>query len=937
MDTWESSNRFAILQRDATDPPPPPTPAVRSYAAAAAAARPDAPPEPPAAPRASAPSKPAPRTSLIAGTADLPATNFLRALPEHRILPCVRKMMVSSSLDPSTLVYARRMERGDVQLVTRGPLAADLLRRALSAYSAEITVKMPVEATLLVMHWVPVDADEVEVREKVEEWIGGEGKVAAARWLSRRADKTYGSWFVELCSVEDVSVILREAVRQLRPGVWVELERAKSVAERRAEASKRANKANAPLGPNTRTSTPAHNATVPLPSPAPTIKATPQTPPRPTGPYTTMISGYLGTTATASEANQSSRMLVDESSGDGPSAFLETPSRASLIPLPRSPTPTMDDLRPEPVADWSVDAEEEEVEREGKNESEAEEVMTATDGSAEPGAAHRSKMEEKREGKWIEARSEREKGLPKGRELRRLVLREKNLSQTEGVHRLIVRRRAPPPPQPAAAAFADEEDDEDEPPLMSELVVVTYNVHRSPDVWAQLVNSPALRRVDVLLLQEVPRSLKPLPRGWSLVLPPPVSYTTDEPTHPRSAALVSPRFPPSDFSQLPISSRDVVGIDLQINERESVRIIGVYNPCAGGRSPPNRSVRDVLPAILASSLSQNTLVVAGDFNLHHPAWDSSVLEADDEAEEARLTFEEAGLVHLHEATEATWASSRSSRVLDLVLGNLRAEERLVSSGIDEALEFGSNHRPIRTVLAVERAERPPAYPRRLFRKADPATILRTYAKLDTSAASPATLLTPADVDAEAEALDSLLRETVSTAVPLAKPSRSRFAHRWWSSEVAEVVAEARRARTRAYREKSRGGEGEEAELAKRRARSATNKAKAVIRREKRRAERAEVEEVDEASLWKVVKRALGEGGSAAASTPLLKKDDGTYATSPTDKLALLQPVLLPVVEPQVAEQEPMDQGIGRTVSGLQVGHQFVVLPATSPTDDRHAS
>ncbi|BGP10379.1 hypothetical protein JCM10049v2_006264 [Rhodotorula toruloides] len=278
MDTWESSNRFAILQRDATDPPPPPTPAVRSYAAAAAAARPDAPPEPPAAPRASAPSKPAPRTSLIAGTADLPATHFLRALPEHRILPCVRKMMVSSSLDPSTLVYARRMERGDVQLVTRGPSAADLLRRALSAYSAEITVKMPVEATSLVMHWVPVDADEVEVREKVEEWIGGEGKVAAARWLSRRADKTYGSWFVELCSVEDVSVILREAVRQLRPGVWVELERAKSVAERRAEASKRANKANAPLGPNTRTSTPAHNATVP----APTIKATPQTPPRPT-------------------------------------------------------------------------------------------------------------------------------------------------------------------------------------------------------------------------------------------------------------------------------------------------------------------------------------------------------------------------------------------------------------------------------------------------------------------------------------------------------------------------------------------------------------------------------------------------------------------------------------------------------------------------------
>jgi hypothetical protein len=245
---------------------------------------------------------------------------------------------------------------------------------------------MPVEATSLVAHWVPADADEVEMREKVEEWIGGEGKVAAARWLSRREDKAYGSWFVELCNAEDVSVILREAVRQLRPGVWVELERAKSVAERRAEARKRMDKEHAPLKPDTRTSTPAQNSTAPLPSPDPTIPALPRTPPRSTGPYTTMNSGYLGTTATASQANQSSRMLVDELSGDGPSAFLETPSRASLIPLPRSLTPTIDDLRPEPVADWSMDVEEEEGGREARGESEGEEDLSAAEERSNSGA-----------------------------------------------------------------------------------------------------------------------------------------------------------------------------------------------------------------------------------------------------------------------------------------------------------------------------------------------------------------------------------------------------------------------------------------------------------------------------------------------------------------------------------------------------------------------
>ncbi|CDR49809.1 RHTO0S34e00320g1_1 [Rhodotorula toruloides] len=117
---------------------------------------------------------------------------------------------------------------------------------------------------------------------------------------------------------------------------------------------------------------------------------------------------------------------------------------------------------------------------------------------------------------------------------------------------------------------------------------------------------------------------------------------------------------------------------------------------------------------------------------------------------------------------------------------------------------------------------------------------------------------------------------------------------------------------------------------------ATNWAKAVIRREKRRAERAEVEEVDEASLWKVVKSRLGEGGSAASSTLPLKKDDGTYATSPIDKLALLQPVLLLVVKLRFVEAQSADKGNGRTVSGLQVGREFIVPPATSPADDCHA-
>lgn len=190
-------------------------------------------------------------------------------------------------------------------------------------------------------------------------------------------------------------------------------------------------KTRAPLGPDTLTSTPAQNPTAPLPSPDPTIPAPPRTPPRSTGPYATMNSGYLGTTASTSGANQSSRMLVDELSGDGPSAFLETPCRACLIPLPRSPTPTIEDLRPEPVADWLMDVEEEEGGREARGESEGEKDLSVMDGMADPGARRESEEdEEKSEEKRDEAK--KEEGVPKGRESRRVALRDKNALQAEG-------------------------------------------------------------------------------------------------------------------------------------------------------------------------------------------------------------------------------------------------------------------------------------------------------------------------------------------------------------------------------------------------------------------------------------------------------------------------------------------------------------------------
>ncbi|GAA5921332.1 hypothetical protein JCM6882_006995, partial [Rhodosporidiobolus microsporus] len=210
-------------------------------------------------------------------------------------------------------------------------------------------------------------------------------------------------------------------------------------------------------------------------------------------------------------------------------------------------------------------------------------------------------------------------------------------------------------------------------------------------------------------------------------------------------------------------------IDLRTSAELSVRILNVYNPSLSS-STPNRTVEAVLPPLLRDAPLETPLVVAGDFNLRHGEWDPLLLDApSDEAEAWRLTLEQNGLSLLCPAGEPTYYGFDGSepRTLDLMVGNLQAEERLVSAVVDETLKCGSDHRPLRLTLQVNLPPLPPPPPRRLFRKAAAADLLTAY-----------------------EAL---------------APQR---AAQWWTKEVGEASAEARKARNVAVRR--RGKEDEEA-------------------------------------------------------------------------------------------------------------------------------
>ncbi|GAA5847311.1 hypothetical protein JCM11251_003015, partial [Rhodosporidiobolus azoricus] len=150
-------------------------------------------------------------------------------------------------------------------------------------------------------------------------------------------------------------------------------------------------------------------------------------------------------------------------------------------------------------------------------------------------------------------------------------------------------------------------------------------------------SSSSLSDYDALLQEHPPRiSSHPLPKGWTLLLPTP--HTPEEPDddRARSAILLSPTYQPSDVHQRPVPSRDLVDVELRVKEGESVRLLSIYNPSLFAPSPSATALSPTsFPPSSPPSPLPPPLLLAGDFNLRHPAWDPLLLDPpSDEAENA---------------------------------------------------------------------------------------------------------------------------------------------------------------------------------------------------------------------------------------------------------------------------------------------------------------
>jgi Endonuclease-reverse transcriptase len=248
----------------------------------------------------------------------------------------------------------------------------------------------------------------------------------------------------------------------------------------------------------------------------------------------------------------------------------------------------------------------------------------------------------------------------------------------------------------------------------------------------------------------------------------------------------------------------------------------------------------------------NAIIMAGDFNLHHPlwnAWDYDVHDA--QGDELIEMMADAGLKLLLPAGTITYSPTGSSRrgtAIDLVWGTDVAENAVIKCQIAENYDHTSDHLPIETTLdfASQQLLGPDGSTELPFNYANTdwnsleykiATYLPEIISTDPG------ITTPDMIDKFASDITDSISHAVSETTPCKKECQS--SKRWWNDDLTQLRRETNRLR-KVYRRTRNVMSGLEW-------RNEANEYKSQIKIAKQKTWREFVEEADERTIWTVKK------------------------------------------------------------------------------------
>ena len=233
---------------------------------------------------------------------------------------------------------------------------------------------------------------------------------------------------------------------------------------------------------------------------------------------------------------------------------------------------------------------------------------------------------------------------------------------------------------------------------------------------------------------------------------------------------------------------DYVGVNISLNNSSSVSFLNVYAPPIRS-SPMDGRTDSFSPSILSSS---RNLFSLGDFNCHHPLWNSRGT-SDPCGEEVFDWVISSDLLHLNDPDTPTIlhrsSGSCSSPDISFVPSTLA-----FSCSWEVLQDLGSDHLPILLSIPLSPVfrpnERPPSFN---FQKAR----WDGFASYFDSHCPSAEEYSSLSLSSAATLFTSLTLNVTKSSIPFGRIKRPPKS--WWSAEVEEAVSERRKAFAAAHR------------------------------------------------------------------------------------------------------------------------------------------
>ena len=228
---------------------------------------------------------------------------------------------------------------------------------------------------------------------------------------------------------------------------------------------------------------------------------------------------------------------------------------------------------------------------------------------------------------------------------------------------------------------------------------------------------------------------------------------------------------------------DYVGINISLNKSSSVSFLNVYAPpiCS---SPTDGRTDSFSPSILSSS---RNLFILGDFNCHHPLWDSRGT-SDPRGEEVFDWVISCDLLLLNDPDTPTLLH-RSSPDISFAPSTLA-----FSCSWEVLQDLGSDHLPVLLSIPLSPVyrpnERPPSFN---FQKAR----WDGFASYFDSHCPSAEEYSSLSLSSAAALFTSLALNAAKSSIPFGRIKRPPKA--WWSAEVEQAVSKRRKAFAAAHR------------------------------------------------------------------------------------------------------------------------------------------